>query len=50
MKKMEEFPETEKCDCQLASKQCPEITAESGKTNQKETTSDTQQQADGIDE
>ena len=37
MKKMEEFPETEKCDCQLASKQSPEITADSGKRNQKET-------------
>ena len=36
MKKMEEFPETEKCDCQLASKQSPEITADSGKRNQKE--------------
>ena len=50
MKKMEEFPETEKCDCQLASKQSPEITADSGKRNQKENTSDTQQQSDGIDE
>ena len=38
MKKMEEFPETEKCDCQLASKQSPEITADSGKRNQKENT------------
>lgn len=37
MKKMEEFPETEKCDCQLASKQSPEITADSGKRNQKKT-------------
>lgn len=50
MKKMEEFPETEKCDCQLASKQSPEITADSGKRNKKENTSDTQQQSDGIDE
>ena len=50
MKKMEEFPETEKCDCQLASKQSPEITADSGKRNQKENTSDTQQQSAGIDE
>ena len=50
MKKMEEFPETEKCDCQLASKQSQEITADSGKRNQKENTSDTQQQSDGIDE
>ena len=50
MKKMEEFPETEKCDCQLASKQSPEITADSGKRNQKENTSDTQQHSDGIDE
>ena len=47
--KMEEFPETEKCDCQLASKQSPEITADSGKRNQKENTSDTQQQSDGIE-
>ena len=35
---------------QLASKQSPEITADSGKRNQKENTSDTQQQSDGIDE
>ena len=37
MKKMEEFPETEKCDCQLASKQSPEITADSRQEESKET-------------
>lgn len=47
---MEEFPDAEKCNDQLTSKQSPEITADSGKGNQKEDACDAEQQSDRVDE